>query len=107
MLAQSLSYLGQGIVLLIGILLFTLFAGTALLVVSVILRIYLFRRRQQHARQAYLRETRRADGRPYPPRTGGVCDHCAKVKGTIYYPASGEKLCPQCYEAWWPTNRTE
>lgn len=101
-LAQSLDFFAQGIVLLIGLLLFLLFGGTLLVVLYIGLRVWIFRARQRRARREYLKRTRRADGKHYPPQTGGVCDQCGRVKRVVYFLPAGEKLCHDCYEAWWP-----
>jgi hypothetical protein len=101
-IAQSLEFFGQGIVLLIGILVFLLFAGIVALVACVAVRVWVFRLRQRQAREAYLKRTRRADGKIYPPRGGGMCEQCGGIRKVIYFVPTGEKLCHDCYEAWWP-----
>lgn len=101
-IAQSLEYLGQGVYLLIGILVALLFLGTIGLAVLVALRVHCFHRRQRLAREAYRQRTRRADGKMYPPHTGGICEHCGRVRKVVYHLPGGEKLCHECYELWWP-----
>ncbi len=56
---------------------------------------------QRRAKEQYLRETFRSDGRPYPPYTEGVCQECGRGDSKIYHPDSGERLCPVCYERFW------
>ena len=101
-IAQSLDYFGQGIYLLIGILVGLLFLGTVGLAAFVGLRVWLFHLRQQQAREVYLKRTRRADGKSYPPQGVGVCEQCGRVRKIVYFVRTGEKLCRECYEAWWP-----
>lgn len=102
-IAQSLEYLGQGVYLLIGILVALLFLGTVGLAVLVGIRVWFFHLRQRQAREAYLRRTRRADGKTYPPRGGGICQQCGRVRKVVYFLPGGEMLCHDCYEVWWPT----
>lgn len=66
-----------------------------------LLKIGIWRRRQRCAWQAYRQQTRRADGRMYPPVLGGVCDHCGRVSKKIYHPLTGPSLCAPCYERYW------
>ena len=56
---------------------------------------------QRRSWQAYLEESRRADGSVYPEFAKGVCSECGTKGDKIYRPASGERLCPDCYERFW------
>ena len=57
--------------------------------------------RQRRSWKAYLKESRRADGKVYPPFAEGICSECGLKGDKIYRPASGERLCPKCYERYW------
>ena len=57
--------------------------------------------RQRRSWKAYLKESRRADGKVYPPFAEGICSECGLKGDKIYRPASGERLCPACYERYW------
>ncbi len=57
--------------------------------------------RRQRGWRMYLKESRRADGEPYPPFIDGVCQECGRGDRRIYYPDSGERLCLDCYERFW------
>lgn len=54
------------------------------------------RRRRAEAEQH--RRRFRPDGQPYPPASRGMCDRCARACETVYHEASGERLCPTCYD---------
>lgn len=56
---------------------------------------------QRRSWNAYLKESRRADGKVYPSFAEGVCSGCGVNGDKIYRPASGERLCPECYERFW------
>lgn len=99
---SQLQMFGMNIWFLIGLLIFLAFAGLILVAVWVALKIWLFRMQQKRAFEEYRRRTRRADGKMYPPRAGGICDQCRRVKGVVYHLPSGEKICHDCYEVWWP-----
>ena len=87
--------------LLIGGLI-ALAAGLVLLVILWTgLKIGIWRIQQRRAQKAYVRETRRADGRRYPPFFGGVCEKCGQVSKKIYHPVVGPRLCADCYESHW------
>jgi hypothetical protein len=101
-IAQSLESLGQGVYLLIGILVFGFFAGIVALVIYVAIRAWIFQVRQRRSQEAYLKRTRRADGKNYPPRGGGICQQCGRVRKFVFFLPTGEMFCPECYEAWWP-----
>ena len=53
------------------------------------------------AQREFIRKTRRADGQPYPPFIEGVCGQCHRGSTTIYFPPSGDELCPACYDRFW------
>lgn len=57
--------------------------------------------RQRRSWNAYLKESRRADGKVYPAFAEGICSGCGLKGDKIYRPASGERLCPECYERYW------
>ena len=101
-IAQDLVNFGQGIYLLIGILVFLLFAGMVGLVVYVALRVWIFQLKQRRSQGAYLKRTRRADGKTYPPQGFGICEQCGHIRKVVYFLTNGKKLCHDCYEAWWP-----
>ena len=57
--------------------------------------------RQRRSWNAYIEESRRADGKVYPPFAEGICPECGVTGDKIYRPASGERLCAECYERYW------
>ena len=61
--------------------------------------LWVLQRRRAH--RAFIKETRREDGKPYPPFAQGVCEQCHRGSARIYLPPSGEQLCPVCYERSW------
>lgn len=93
--------LGQNLVLIIG----GVFACGLLAVVIYLsatgIRAVRDIRRRRRSWQAYLEESRRADGKVRPPFSEGVCSECGVHGDKIYRPASGERLCPECYERYW------
>ncbi|GMU24692.1 MAG: hypothetical protein AMXMBFR13_47650 [Phycisphaerae bacterium] len=97
----------SNIVLILGGLLCLLFSGVILVVLWIGMRVWVFHAGQRLARDEYIRRSRRADGKMYPPRTGGICEACGRVRKVVYHLKSGEKLCHDCYEAWWPTAERE
>ena len=92
---------GANIHLLLGLLLCLAAGAVALAALWTGLKIWIWRVLQRRAWQQYRRQNRRADGRPYPPFTGGVCDDCGRVSKKIYHPVSGPRLCSPCYETYW------
>lgn len=92
----------QNIIFLIGALICLAVSGVLGVAAWIGLKVLIFRRRQRVAFEEYRRRSRRADGKPYPPRIGGVCGQCGRVKGVVYHLADGRMLCHDCYEAWWP-----
>lgn len=101
-MAPQIQMWSQNIVYLIGLLLCLAFSGVVLFVLCIALRVHLFQRRQRQSFEAYRKATRRADGKSYPPQTGGICEKCGRVKRVVYHLPSGDKMCHDCYEAWWP-----
>lgn len=91
---------GQNIFLLLGILLVLAFGSVVFLVLVTAVRAFVFARQQRRAYERFRRQSRRADGQAYPPTASGVCDFCGRVS-RLYFPDSGEKLCPLCYEDFW------
>jgi len=61
--------------------------------------IWVIQRRR--AQRKHVRETRREDGKPYPAFAEGTCGRCGRGSRRIYYPPSGDELCPTCYERFW------
>ncbi len=103
MIAQDLQMWAVNIYFLIGLLIFLSFCSIVLLAIYIGVRMYLFSRRQRRSLAEYHRRTRRADGRMYPPFTGGICDRCGAIRRKIYHLPTGERLCPECYEPFWRT----
>ena len=101
-LAQDIVNFGRGIYLLIGILVFSLFGGIVALAAYVGIRAWIFQVRQRRSHEAYLKRTRRADGKNYPPQGFGACDRCGRFRKVTYFLSDGQKLCHDCYEVWWP-----
>jgi len=101
----QLEMFGLNIYVIIGGLLVLAFASVVLVGVWTALRIWIFRARQRRAWAAHRRQTRRADGKMYPPIARGVCEACGQSSTRIYYPTSGPSLCAPCYEDFW--RRTE
>jgi len=93
--------LGQNLVLIIGGV-FALGILATLLYLSVTgIKTGVAIVRQRRSWRAYLKESRRSDGQVYPPFAAGVCSECGMAGDKIYRPASGERLCPECYERYW------
>jgi len=92
---------GLNIYFLIGLLIVLAFAGVMFIALWTGLKMWLWRTRQRRSWQAYQRQSRRADGRPYPPASPGVCDQCGRTSKTIYLAPSAHGLCPPCYESYW------
>jgi hypothetical protein len=86
----------------IGFLIILAVASLLAICLYVLLRIFIFRGRQRIAQRFYYRSTHRKDGKRYPPYTTGICDHCGILGGKIYYTPEGPRLCPDCYEEFWP-----
>ena len=97
----ALEMFAQNIVLILGGLLCLGSLFVAWFVAWTAARMWFFHWRQTRSLREYRHRTRRADGKMYPPRTGGICDHCGLVKKTVYHLPGGEKLCPACYEPFW------
>ncbi len=95
----------------LGVNLWLLIALLFLLVVALVLgvvlwtgiRVGLTMLAQRRAQAEYRKSTRRADGQPYPPYIEGMCSQCGRGHVRIYHPQSGERLCPDCYERFWPS----
>lgn len=92
---------GQGIVLLMGLL---ICAGAGLLLLVIlymVTRITVFQIRQRRSYREYHCRTRRADGKMYPPVHPDFCEQCGRGSRAIHFLATGEKLCRECYEVFW------
>jgi hypothetical protein len=61
--------------------------------------IWVMQRRR--AQREYLRASRRADGKLYPPYIAGRCSRCGRGNDRIYFTPTGQELCPTCYEIVW------
>jgi hypothetical protein len=105
MLAQQIRMFGQNIYYLIGLLLALGFGSVVAVVCWTGLKIALFSLRRRRSEQLYRQQTRRADGKRYPPVACGFCDACGRSSKSIYHPSCGVKLCAPCYEEYW--RRTE
>lgn len=101
MLAQDVRMWAQNIYWLIGLLIFGGFALAVVLALYIGIRMYLFNAGQKKSLEEYHRQTRRADGRMYPPSAVGKCDACGRICKKVYFVRSGELLCPECYEPFW------
>ena len=97
----NFSMWGANMYLLIGLLLFLAAGAVVVVALWTGLKVWMWRIRQRRAWAEYRRQSQRADGRRYPPFTGGVCDHCKRVSKKVYHPASGPRLCSSCYEMFW------
>lgn len=101
MLAQDLRAFGLRIYFMIGAL---LCAGATLLILVglyMAFKIWLSERRQKHSYAEYYARTRRADGKMYPPRSGGICELCGRVRTVVYHLPTHEHICADCYEPHW------
>ncbi len=57
---------------------------------------------RRRAERTWLRVSRRADGKPYPPFVEGICGECRRGGRKIFFPPDSDKtLCPACYEEFW------
>ena len=88
-------YLGIGLAIVLG------FLGCVVFAFWVGLRAWRWQAAQKRAQAKFRRTSRRADGKTYPPWTGGICDHCKRVRKKIYHPQHGPRLCTDCYERLW------
>jgi hypothetical protein len=93
---------GASIYLIIGILIVLAILALVLVSILIAMRVIVFRKRQKAAQRFYYSTTHRKDGKRYPPYTTGICDHCGVLGGKIYYTPEGPRLCPDCYEEYWP-----
>ncbi len=93
-LGANLYLLMAGAILLGVVLLFGLVGWTGL-------RAWIWHVKLRRSRVRYLREAYRSDGALYPPFSEGVCYACGRVEPKVYRPATGERLCPPCYERFW------
>jgi hypothetical protein len=93
-LAMNIALLIGGLVLLGAFFLFTVATITAI-------KCVLWIRRRRKAEREFLARYRRADGRQYPACLEGICTQCGKGNNKVYFTATGEVLCPPCYEAHW------
>jgi hypothetical protein len=93
-LAMNIALLIGGLVLLGAFFLFTVAAITAI-------KCALWIRRCRKAEREFLAKYRRADGRQYPPFMEGICTQCGRGNNKVYFTATGEELCPPCYERSW------
>lgn len=93
------------LMLLIGILVLLGVVIVVLIAVWTVAMATIWHVRQRRVWDRWLKVSRRADGRPYPPFTLGSCGSCGARNRQIYHLDSGEELCPACYEQFW--RRTE
>jgi len=96
---------------LVGLLIVLAILLVLLIAALTAFKIWLWRARQAFARRVRYQATHGPDGRPYPPTGLGLCDHCQRAFPDVYYLPSGQRLCPDCYDALQqsdaPTNPTE
>lgn len=83
-----------GIVLLIIVFVFSVVTWTGISAL-----IWVIQRRR--AQREFMKRTRREDGKSYPAHAEGTCGCCGRGSRKIYFPPSGEELCPVCYEQFW------
>ena len=89
----------QNIYLLIALLL-VLAVGVVLLLATVTgVKLGIWHLRERHERARHRRERFRPDGKPYPPAGRGICDRCGQPFEKVYHMPSGERLCPDDYNA--------
>ena len=93
--------MGKNFALLIGVA--VLLGATFMLTVATwtTINIVIWLRQRRVAELEYRATSFRADGRPYPMKTEGVCSHCGRGSNSIFFPPGGQELCPVCYEQHW------
>ncbi len=56
---------------------------------------------RRRAERTWLRVSRRADGKRYPPFVEGICGECGRGGRKIFFPPDSDKiLCHKYYETW-------
>jgi hypothetical protein len=98
-MSPSLEVFRDNIHLLIGLLFFLAVGAVALIVTWTGIKLYIWHVRERRERERLHREQFRPDGLPYPPASRGLCDRCGRSVEKVYYLSSGERLCPEDYEA--------
>ncbi len=88
-----------GIFVLIALLILLAVGLLAIIAVITLLRVWSGHVAQRRAAEQLHRERFRPDGTPYPPTARGICDRCGKAFEKVYYLPSGQRLCPEDYEA--------
>jgi hypothetical protein len=104
MLAGQLQMWAVNVYWLLGFLIALAALALVLVACWTGLKILIWHVRRRRALQEYVAGTYRADGKRYPPFTGGTCDGCGRVSRKIYYPENGPRLCSTCYERYWREN---
>lgn len=97
----------QNLALIIGGLIFLFLGFVVLMTTWTGINTLVWIMRKRHADRKVFQKTHRADGQLYPPMGAGVCEVCGRGSDHIYFPPSGERLCPSCYEKFWRENASK
>ena len=87
----------QNMYFLIGLLLALAVLLTAAVGVWKLLKVAVWRSRQEEAEEQGHRQKLRPDGTPYLPTAPGICQRCQRALDLVYHLPSGERLCSDCY----------
>jgi len=98
-MTADLSIFAGNIALLIGLLIALAVGLFVVIAAWTSIKLIIWRTREHRAEAAHRRETLRPDGVPYPPASRGLCDRCGQTFEKVYYLPSGERLCPDDYNA--------
>jgi|GEM_PF-2662300 len=107
LLQVDLPTFGRNLYLIIGALILLTLVFFFLLALVIGVKILWFLAARRRAQIEHFRQTRRADGKLYPPYIEGVCEDCKRGGRKIYFPQGGVAMCPPCYEQWWREHDTQ
>lgn len=95
----TMSMFGGNIYLLIGLLMMLALALLVIIALWTSIKIWLGHMALRRAERQRRCDRFRSDGKPYPPASRGICHRCGRSVPKVYHLPSGERLCPDDYEA--------